>query len=229
MTQFPHLPYRPIHLLRVHYGVLPNANVGCVPSFAVGVLTTNNNKSLQVQITTHNKLNLRNTEETLSCILIYTASFIRQTPWGSYKLKIKYQYSLASAVPLWLYPLKPPTLLSAPNTYTDVKMTLERCRKSNWKEPTLVKIVLSSVPQPLDFDISSPMQLTQLHQARTEVKEALAGHLSSCHMRVPGTVLPCRAGVVSNMLQQCRAATLSGHLQVSFLDRVLQKTRQVVF
>lgn len=45
-----------------------------------------------MQIITHNKLNLRNTEEIFSCILIYTVPFITQVPWGHYKVKTRHQY-----------------------------------------------------------------------------------------------------------------------------------------
>lgn len=115
VIQSPHHPTRLIHLFRVHHGVLPNANkwsMGHVPNYAgsrlvtATVTATNNNKSLEVQITTHNKLNSRNTEETLSCILIYTALFIAQVPWGLYKLKIRHHYRLASTMAQWSYQLK---------------------------------------------------------------------------------------------------------------------------
>lgn len=113
MIQAPHHPKRLIHLFRVHHGVLPNANrwsVGHRANDAGSRLitatdtATNNNKSPEVQITTHNKLNSRKTEEILSCILIYTALFITQVPWGLYKLR--HQYRLVSAMPQWSDQLK---------------------------------------------------------------------------------------------------------------------------
>lgn len=115
MIQCHQPPNRLIHLFSAHHGVLPNANqlsMGHMPNYAGGglmtatVTATNNNTSLLVQITTDNKLNSRNTEETLHFIFIYMAPFITQVPWGLYKLKGRHQYRLASPMPRWSYHCK---------------------------------------------------------------------------------------------------------------------------